>query len=319
MKTPDRDFLIEFRAREMARPAFERARMAVDDIRSRYGDAVVAVLFYGSCLRLGDDTDKILDFYVIVDRYRRAYPGPMLALANKLLPPNVFYAETEAPGGIVRSKYAVLSVADLARRTTEKSLEVTFWARFAQPVGLLYARDDDARSSVAQALANSLLTLAATTAPLMTGAFSAADFWSEAFGQTYRAELRSESGQKPAELYHAHAQRYDQVTEAALRAAGYDLEVTGDDGAAARFTISGPRREISARLLWALRRSHGKTKSVLRLIKAAFTFDGGVAYLAWKISRHSGVEISFTPWQERHPVLTGIAMFWRLRRKGAFR
>lgn len=71
-------------------------------------------------------------------------------------------------------------------------------------------------------------------------------------------------------------------------------------------------------LQWGLRRVQGKFLSVARLIKASFTFDGGIDYLAWKISRHSGVKIELTPWQRRHPLLAGIVLFWRLRRRGAF-
>jgi hypothetical protein len=40
---------------------------------------------------------------------------------------------------------------------------------------------------------------------------------------------------------------------------------------------------------WALRRACGKALNALRLAKAAFTFEGGADYLAWKIERHSGV------------------------------
>ncbi|MFQ5534113.1 MAG: hypothetical protein ACE5EM_04735 [Sphingomonadales bacterium] len=314
------DFVIDYRRREMVEPAFERAVAAAEDIRSRYGDSVVAVLFYGSCLRLGDDQDKILDFYIIVDGYKTAYRRTSLAIWNKLLPPNVFYAETDAPGGIVRTKYAVLSAQDLARRTTAKSLEVTFWARFAQPVTLIYARDEQAREMVVSALANSVTTLVSTTAPLMPDEFSAREFWTVAFAQTYRAELRSESGQKPDELYRMFARRYDELTAAALRRAGYQVTERRSAGDEISFVLQArndsPR---TARRLWALRRLHGKMRSVLRLMKASLTFDGGIAYLVWKISRHSGVEITLTPWQQRHPVLTGLLLFWRLRRKGAFR
>ncbi len=63
----------------------------------------------------------------------------------------------------------------------------------------------------------------------------------------------------------------------------------------------------------------GKAWSVLRLLKASFTFDGGADYLAWKISRHSGVAVTVTPWQRRHPIAGAIVQFWRLYRKGAFR
>jgi hypothetical protein len=39
----------------------------------------------------------------------------------------------------------------------------------------------------------------------------------------------------------------------------------------------------------------------------------------WKIERHSGVSITLTPWQRRHPILASTVLFWQLYRKGAFR
>ena len=49
-----------------------------------------AVLFYGSCLREQQLDGLMLDFYLIVEDYRTAYPRRWLAWANRLIPPNVF-------------------------------------------------------------------------------------------------------------------------------------------------------------------------------------------------------------------------------------
>jgi hypothetical protein len=72
-------------------------------------------------------------------------------------------------------------------------------------------------------------------------------------------------------------------------------------------------------LAWALRRLQGKALSVLRLLKASFTFDGGLPYLAWKIERHSGVALEITPFMRRFPRLGAIGAFWRTWRRGGFR
>ncbi len=63
----------------------------------------------------------------------------------------------------------------------------------------------------------------------------------------------------------------------------------------------------------------GKGWSVLRLIKAAFTFQGGADYIAWKIERHSGEKIILTDWQRRHPIIAGLLLLPALLRKGAIR
>jgi hypothetical protein len=70
---------------------------------------------------------------------------------------------------------------------------------------------------------------------------------------------------------------------------------------------------------WALRRIQGKALSVARLLKASFTFDGGLPYLVWKIERHSGVKVEITPFMRRFPRLGAIGAMWRTWRRGGFR
>jgi hypothetical protein len=58
---------------------------------------------------------------------------------------------------------------------------------------------------------------------------------------------------------------------------------------------------------------------VLRLLKALFTFKGGIDYVLWKIERHSGVTIEVAPRLRRIPLIGIAVIFWRLYRRGAFR
>ena len=64
--------------------------------------------------------------------------------------------------------------------------------------------------------------------------------------------------------------------------------------------------------LWRRMQRRGKVMSVIRLIKASFTFAGGIDYLAWKINRHAGTQIVISPWQRRHPLLAAIMLLPRL-------
>ena len=63
----------------------------------------------------------------------------------------------------------------------------------------------------------------------------------------------------------------------------------------------------------------GKLLSAARLVKASFTFDGGMEYLSWKIERHSGQRIELSDWQRRHPIIAGILLLPRLWRSNAVR
>jgi len=312
--TQPRHILQSILAAERHQPVFPAARASAHALAEKFGAAAAGVLFYGSCLRAGEDIDKILDFYVIVDRYRAAYDSRALALWNAVLPPNVFYLQIEHEGRPVRAKYAVLSLAQFRKLASARTLNPSVWARFCQPCALAWVRDEHAEEEIAQAITEAVVAMVAASAPLMAGDFTPRDLWLCAFTQTYGAELRSETADKGQELYALFPERYDRLTAPALACAGFSVRRA--DGRLALDVGPGARRR--ARALWSLRRVQSKILNLARLIKASFTFDGGIDYLAWKIRRHSGVVIEITPWRRRHPVLTGILLFWRLRRRGAF-
>jgi hypothetical protein len=293
----------------VALPAHPAALALADAIRERHG-GVVAILFYGSCLRqpaaAAAPPDGILDFYVVVDRYRDAYPGRLLALANAVLPPNVFHAVTSWRGEPVRAKYAVISMAQFRRGLSPASLQTSLWARFAQPCRLVWVRDPQARAAIGAALADAAITMVAAIAPLLERGSTVEQLWPRGFQETYRAELRTEGAARAKDIYESARQRYDAITPLASAAAGF---ADGHNARARRL----------AQVRWAGRRVLGKTLSVLRLIKSAFTFDGGVDYILWKIERHSGVRLPVSPWQRRHPLLASPVFLWRLYRLGAIR
>lgn len=271
-----------------------------------------AVLFYGSCLRTGKIDGQMLDFYVLVEDYRGAYGSKSKAFGNSLIPPNVFYFEEEIDGVIVRAKFAVLSTRHFLKLCSEEAFNPAVWARFAQPIALSWCKDDGAKNDVLEALATALQTLAKSCVPLMQGAVSERDFWTFCFAQTYRTELRAESSGRPEQLYDLMSGFYSAMTPDMVA----DLEgVTFKDGVL-HIDIDRTQR-LRANWIWFWRRVQGKLIHVLRLIKGAATFDGGIEYLAWKIERHSGVKVILKPWHRKYPVLAGIYLLPRLRHKGA--
>ena len=300
--------------KEWDRDVPKEVEVAADDIARRYGDSVVGILFYGSCLRTGEIEDKILDFYVIVEDYKKTYESSWLATANQILPPNVFYHEIDVDGLTVRSKYAVVSKADFSFRCSAACLNVSIWARFCQPCMLLRPSDDAMRDAIATDIAQAVQTMLGNLLDLQPWATESRELWVAAFEATYAAELRSERGGKGLEIYLLDQARYDEFTPAALKELGVDAEDVE------RPTIQPTRTSrFPAKLAWFLRRANGKVISFLRLVKASMTFDGGIDYLAWKIRRHSGVEIEIKDWMRKHPIVAGVVLFWNLRKKGAFR
>jgi hypothetical protein len=281
-------------ADELAERVDPRVADMAEAVAAKHGAASRAVLFYGSCLREEQLEGLMLDFYLIVSDYRAAYDRRWLAAANRLIPPNVF---PFAHHGLT-AKYAVLSEADFARECSLRARSVSVWARFAQPSRLVWVADQAARERAIDAVAEAAPTLLALTRPVLPSGRrdDPLALFREGFRLTYGAEIRAERKTRSGSIVDADPERYRRVGEAALARGWRD-----------------------ARGSWRWRQSKGKMLTVLRLAKASFTFAGGVDYLAWKISRHSGVPIAVRPWQRRWPLLAAVTLLPRLLRRGAIR
>lgn len=278
----------------LAEPAHPAAHAVAKTIQSAHGPSVRAILFYGSNRR-SRQPDGVLDFYVLVHGYRQYHRSFIRSLMNRILPPNVEYLRLTDPdtGAGIAAKVAVMSMDQFSRRMRPGSIDTTLWARFTQPATLLYAADDAARAQVIAALVQAAHT-ACLWARRLAPAATARDFWTQLFSLTYAAELRVERG-RPQQIYGHDPDYYDAV----LR-------------------LADPQQVSKLRfhpVAWAARRYTGKALSVLRLCKGAFTFEGGVDYLLWKVQRHSGVVVRLRPWQRRHPILAAPAVLYRLCRQ----
>jgi len=300
--------LVDIIAAETGKPVFSAARAFADELRARYGSAVAAVIFYGSCLRLETDDGLILDFYVVVDRMGAAIKNPISAAFARLLPPNVYYHEMPFEGRKLRAKVAVIGMNTFLRGTGPAAFTSALWARFAQPAVILAARNAEIERRIVGALADAVTTTAVRTAALFTTDFTARDLWVRAFKETYAAELRPESTGKSAELIERDLARYEAVTAAIFEA---------KKDAPGLYPAPGDENTHDKALAtWRLRRLAGKTLNAARLIKAAFTFNGGLDYAVAKIERHSGVKIELTEKEKRTPLLTGIRLFFQVRKRG---
>lgn len=306
-------FLEQLVAAELAEPVDARVTAMAAAIAARYGPAARAVLFYGSCLREANLDGLMLDFYLIVDDYARAFGKGWLAFANRLLPPNVFPFEHE---GLI-AKFAVLSESDFARLASSETRNVSVWARFAQPSRLIWAADEAARRSSIAAIAGAAPALLAAARPMLPDRLSIEALWEGAFALTYRAELRAERTGRAASVVSADPGRFRRFTAPALDAAGLEAEIE-DDIIGFRRPLSAADRRAGA-ATWQRRRREGKALTIARLAKASTTYAGGIDYLAWKINRHAGTAITIKPWQRRWPILGAISLLPRLLLKGAVR
>jgi hypothetical protein len=281
-------------------------------------DGVVAVLFYGSCLRGILADEGLADLYLLVDDYHRAFGSRLKALMNRLLPPNVFYLELPCEGKTVRAKYAVLTLEDFDRGA-RRWFHSYIWGRFAQPSGLIYARNGEVTARIQESLTGAVRTFVRRALPQAPEVFTIRELWIAGLSLSYRCELRSEKQATMARLFDAAPEYYEAVTHEALKADGLPVEpIPGAGPTTYRLRVSSWERRVNS-LAWCLRQIQGKGLSVLRLLKALLTFENGMDYILWKIERHSGVRIESSPALSRFPHLAICVKFWRLFRRGAFR
>jgi len=297
---------------EALRPAPPEVTALVEAARERFGDAIVAVLYYGSCRQRGT-AEGIIDLHVLVDDLDAAL-GPWGAWWCRLLPPSVFYLETGAGtagdgtgeegvagghGVTVRGKVAVLSLRQFRRGVSRAAFHSYFWGRYAQPLTIVGAADPE---PLVDGLVEAVETLAWRAWPRLGGPAGAVDYWTGALRLSYRAELRPEGHDRPAALVAAYPAYFRATGEAVLAT-----------------HVGRPTNTARARADWALRGAWGKLLSLLRLLKGLATFEGGLDYVAWKLERHTGRHVEIPPRVRRHPWLYVWPLVWRHWREGSFR
>ena len=312
------DILLNIIRQQASQPVYPAIQALADQIRATHTNTA-AILFYGSCLRAGDDRGGMVDLYVLVDQYRTAYPSKTVALLNRLLPPNVFYLEVPHDGRQVRAKYAVLSLEDFERGSSVQWFHSYLWGRFSQPVAFAYSRSEAVTDRVVHSLARSVLTLIRRAIPCTKSPFPARELWFKGLSLSYRAELRTEKPDKLAGLIRRFPDYYETVTRAAMPAIPFQVSVKSAGHPVIYDARISRRTRFTSRQTWRIRFIQGKMLSVMRLLKAAFTFAGGIDYIQWKIERHTGVRVELSPRLRRRPVLAACILAIRLYRRDGFR
>ncbi len=300
--TPVSDRLHDIIRETIFQPVPDAVAVLGESMRERFGTSLLAVIFYGSCLRSGNPRDGLVDLYVIVSDYASAFPGWRARNLARVLPPTVSYIETDTPEGPIRAKYAVLSMEDLRRGTSRRWFHPYLWGRFAQPVRVDQVRDQATAEAIVDCMASAVSTLLGEALPLLDPSLPPEDRWAGALGLSYGTELRPESGDRSRSIVEANRDYYQAVWSAV------------DTDAA-----SGNRSPGGARRAWAVRRRTGKLMSVLRWFKAMATFEGGLDYAIWKLERHSGVRVEVPERVRRRPWLYVWPELVRLYRQGVLR
>ena len=293
-------------------PPNTRVTQVCQEISDKHTPRVLAFLYYGSSLRDMDNPDKMLDFYVIVDSYRKTHKSRLRALLNKLIPPAVYYAESLHQNDTLSTcKYSIISLEEFEKRCSKKSFLSLVWGRFSQPSALFFPVSDAVKNRIMVAREQAISHMAMETQPLLDSPVSSTQFWARGFKESYKTELRPEaSDARSEEIVRRYSERYEDIMTALFGASQKGLYSLPE-------STASQRRSCKTR--WFFRRVLGKPMTAIRVLNSAATFDGGLDYVMRKLYNHSGVTIDVSPSQKRHPVLWSPVLAWKFGRKGAFK
>ncbi|QNT77609.1 hypothetical protein [Entomobacter blattae] len=274
----------------------------------------LGVLFYGSAIEK-DDPDGILDFYVIVNKVSD-WPGSVLKhFGNRVLPPNVEYYECQIRGQVIRAKVAIITLKQFYKMSGRYSYDITIWARFAQPARLVWVNNPKAADAILVCLIRCVKTATFWAAVLGSREGKGEAFWYSLFQKTYQAELRMEDNNRPRILLERKEERYTYFLREGWKA--QNIPFQEKDGVFSPLIEKEKKQALFQR--WLARSKKGKPLNLLRILKAVFTFEGGVDYVAWKIFRHQNIKITLSNFERRHPVLASPSLLYKLVKSRALK
>jgi len=300
-------------ARSGASGSVPEAFAAARAVKALGGDAVAAVLFFGSRqTQAGPDPHSAWDFFVVTRGYAPFYralrragashrPARLLAVLNSLLTPSQVSLELSGPeGAALRAKCAVVSLSDLRREVSARRRDHFILGRLFQPVAILQADESD-REAVLDALVEACRLTVTWVRPWLPERFTADEYCRTLLRVSYGAEIRPEPVARRIEtLWAAQQERMLPVYSVLLRGLAREgelVETAPGTYALARPALAGERRRLSGYFAWS------RVRATARWAKHVVTFEGWLDYILRKAERHTGQEIVLTARERRLPLV----------------
>jgi hypothetical protein len=300
-------------ARSNAAASAPEALVAARAVKALGGDAVAAVLFFGSRqTQAGPDPHSAWDFFVVTRGYAPFYralrragashrPAGLLAALNCLLTPSqISLALPGGEGAALRAKCAVVSLADLRRETSEHRRDHFILGRLFQPVIILQA-DESERGPLLDVLVDACRVTESWVRPWLPERFTVDEYCRTLLRVSYGAEIRPEPvAARLGTLWAAQRDRMLPVYSVLprdLAREGALLEPAPGTFALARACPAGERRRLAAYFAWS------RVRATARWAKHVVTFEGWLDYILRKAERHTGQRIALTARERRLPLV----------------
>ncbi len=299
-------------ARVAAPPSADAARVAEGLCRVG-GASLASILFFGSRkTRARPDAYSAHDLVIAVDDYGSFYralrasgqlrrPPALVALLNRLLPPNQVSVSIPGQGGeTLRAKCAVVSTPTLRRETSVRRRDHFLAGRLFQPTGLLHARDEATRGSMFDALEAAHRSTLSWVRPWLPLHFGVDEYTQTLLAVSFRGEIRPEPEGRSLALWTAQQEYLRPVYGVLLEELESAGELRAEGGG--RYSLARPvTRGESLRLRAYFARS--LARATLRWAKYVVTFDDWLEFIVRKARRHTGQDIVLTERERRLPLV----------------
>ncbi len=294
-------------------PYDDEIELFLNWFKNRYGDNLLAVIFFGSCLsEKTKSATSFKDFIVVVERYRRTSLNPLAWLSRWILPPDLFHLALEQEGKKHECKYYLLNAPQLKDTTSEQAKDLYVLGRLSKRIALIYARDEASRELVLQAQESAMRRASRLSLAFLEG-FNLEEFIKAVLRLSYLAETRLEDERKVESLYTAHKEFYH-------RAYALILDELINAGAVkklaeARYQVIKDRLEMKKdEVEEYLIKSRKRFKA--RWPKMILTVDNWLDQLLGKLERTYGIKLEIPAWERPIVLITGWRHYFRFKREG---
>jgi hypothetical protein len=279
----------------------------------KYGQNLVAVIFFGSCLsEKSKSATSFKDFIVVVDKYRKTGKNPVKWLSHWTLPPDLFHLSLQKDGTRHECKYYLISTPQLLDATGPRARDLYLMGRLSKRIAVIFYRDQAGLGLVVQAQAQALRRAAELSLALLDG-FDLEQFIKAVMRLSYLAETRLEDERKVDSLYDAHPEFYRRVYSRVLDEIVAQGMVRSDGEnrwRAVREKAPFSRKEIDD----FLAKSRKRFKA--RWPKMIITVDNWLDQLLGKLERTYGIKLEIPPWERPVILITGWRHYFRLKKQG---
>jgi hypothetical protein len=292
----------------------------VDFFKERFGDSLIAVIFYGSRIFESGEKDSLYDFYVIIDFYEKVHSSLFHILLNRILPPSVYFAEVELNGEKRGAKYNVISFSDFEKSISSPS-EIYIVGRFAKRFYFAYTKNQFVKEKISDLAVDSMYFCLIYTIPFLADRekFSIEELVREVLSLSYKGEVRIDDPQKIDKIYLPFRDFYISVFYEL-----FDYYLKENEGV----VIPIDESEDIFQRTWAVIGNpipseievinflkSSARKGVMRWPKGLITFKGYREYLERK-ARKSGENLNLTEADRKLPLIFGWRHVIKLLREG---